>query len=101
MEKEETLTAITLIECFQAFGHYPEVSGVVRTPHLIRIGVVGEEAEEQIVFLVGQVADFQLLHLGPDRLRVRQHHGHDDQGSKGVGNPRSLEIHLRQSAGWK
>ena len=68
---------------------------------LIRIGVVREEAEEQIAFFVGQVPDFQLLHLGPDRLRVRQQHGHNDQRSKGVRNARNLEIHLRQGSGWK
>ena len=101
MEKVETRLPITLIEGFQTFGHHPEVSGVVRTLHLIRIGVIREEAEEQIVFLVGQVPDFQLLHLGPDGLRGRQHHGHDHQGSKGVRNARRFEVHLGQGAGRK
>jgi len=58
MEKEETLTTIPIVESFEALGHSLEQSFVVCTMHLIRIGVVGEKAEEEIPFLVGQVPDF-------------------------------------------
>src|SRR4030043_1780124 len=101
MEKEETLTPISMVESFEALGHSLEQSFVVLTMRLIRIGVVREEAEEEIPFLVGQVPDFQLFHLCPDRLRVYQHHGHNDQRSKCVRNARNLEIHLWKGSGRK
>ena len=99
MEQEKTLAAMALVEIFQAFARGLEQPAVVFTRKRGRIGVVREQAEEQICFLVGQVADLQLLHLGPDRLRVHQHHRHDHQGAEGIGNPRILEIHLGQGPG--
>src|SRR4030042_313067 len=58
MEKEETLRPIPMVEGFEALGHSLEQSFIVLTMRLIRIGVVREEAEEQIAFFVGQVPDF-------------------------------------------
>src|SRR4030042_666307 len=101
MEKEETLPPIPMVDSFEALGRCPEQSFVVLAMRLIRIGVVREEAEEQIAFFVRQVPDFQLFHLRPDRLRIYQHHGHNDQRSKCVRNARNLKIHLWKGSGWK
>ena len=47
-----------MVESFEALGRRLEQSFVILTMRLIRIGVVREEAEEQIAFFVGQVPDF-------------------------------------------
>ena len=57
MEKEETLTPIPMVESFEALGRRLEQSFVVLAMRLIRIGVVREEAEEEVAFFVGQVPD--------------------------------------------
>src|SRR4030042_4612164 len=54
MEKEETLTPIPMVESFEALGCSLEQSFIALTMRLVRIGVVREEAEEEIPFLVGQ-----------------------------------------------
>ena len=69
MEQEETPAPVALIEIFDTLDCRPEQQGIVIMPYLMRIGVVREQAEEQIVFLVGQVANFQLLHLGAGSSR--------------------------------
>src|SRR5665647_960896 len=72
MEKEETLAAIPVIEAFDAFDGRPEQPLVVRPMHLIRVGVVRKEAEEEIPFLVGQVTDLQLslIHISEPTRRT-------------------------------
>ena len=101
MEKEEALPPIPVLETFEPFDGSLKQSFISLTVHLVRIGIVREEAEKQIGFFVGQVPDFQLLQFAPDRLLAPQQHWHNDQGSKCIWNPRILEIHLRKGAGWK
>ncbi len=99
MEQEKSLAAVALVERFQAFFRGLEQPAVVFARKRCRIGVVRKQAEEQIRFLVGQVADLQLLHLGAYPLRIRQHHRHDHQGAEFIGNTGIREIHLGEGPG--
>ena len=90
---------MALVEFGEGCGRDLQQLLVILTRKRRSVGVIAEQAEEEILFLVGQVADLQLLHLGAHRLRVRQHHRHDHQGAEGVGNSRILEIHFGQGAG--
>jgi len=66
MEKEEPFTTIPAIETFKTFDCSLEQPIISFTDRPIRIGVVSEEAEDQVRFFVGQVPDFQPFHLCPD-----------------------------------
>ena len=97
MEKEETLTAVALIEHLQPRDRRPEQRLVFFMLRVPPVRVVREQPEKQVVVPVCQVADLQQVDLGPDRLRICEQRGHDDQGAKGVRNSRRLEIHFCQA----
>src|SRR5512139_2298030 len=52
MEEEETLPPIPMVESIEALDHRPEQFFIILKMRLIRIGVVREEAEEQVAFFV-------------------------------------------------
>ena len=58
MEKEKPLTTVPVIEGFEAVGRSLKQVLVPLAVYLVRIRIVCEEAEEQIVLFVGQVPDF-------------------------------------------
>ncbi|MCX7039615.1 MAG: hypothetical protein NT005_10860, partial [Spirochaetes bacterium] len=101
VEKEETLATIALIEGFEPVDCCLKQGFVFLAVRFFRIRVIREQAEEQIVLSIRQIADFKPVDLRSNRPRVHKQHGHDDQRSKGVGNSRHLEIHLREGAGRK
>ena len=101
MQQEKTLAAMARIERFQACADDVQQIAVLRAGLGGAISEVGEQAEKQIGFFVGQIADLQLLHLVLDIVRTDQQHRHHHQGAAGIGNARLLEIHLGQGLGWQ
>ena len=101
MEEQESPLAVAPVQLFQALDHSLEKGRVIVALRVVRVAVVGEETEEEVAFLVGQVADLQLLHFGADRFLVAEQHGHHDKRPKLVRDSRNLEIHLGQAAGRK
>jgi len=99
VEQQETVAAMALVQFCQACNGLLQKFGVVFPRARGGVGVIREQAEEQIGFLVGQVADLQLFNLVLDRFRVGQHHRYDYQGPEGVGNSGFLKIHFGQGAG--
>ncbi len=98
VEQEEARTTVALVEGLQPGYCSPEQPVVFFTVSVVRVGVVREKAEQQVVFPVRQEADFQLLHLRPDCREVLEQHRNDHEGPTRVRNSRRLEIHLGEGS---